>query len=458
MDTGRLIFTSHLAAHGTVLPRPTGTWKGEHVIRLSLDALTELRSAYRFVAAEALQHDFVLTFACGGFPPFLYAARQEALHRWGSRHARNASQHTTLQAKYHLLPGLAWSNGSGAAQLHHLLGSLRPDSNVLIADCSFTGGAIAAAANALQELAVSTSAPRVHVKLVGLVDRGRLDEAKVANLPESVSGPMTIQVELRRVADLAFEDFPELIGYEALQSQIAVEPQWSPGAVIVSDFEAGRSAVRAGIPMYESLNDLLEDDDWPTAGDLSVLDADLDATTASTLYFVLRHRFERDLSNLREKGARQDASTNLKLRSKLLGEWKKEILRLNQCFGQDYDMPCSIKALEQEVRSERALLRGDTASYIDLQEPQGSEVPVSLRLKYMDHHENLQTEFTMLVPVVALADAVVQDDALEALVPGIYKKHFDRLIRQLNAEEVESLQQSWNAIKADLRGALMSKG
>jgi hypothetical protein len=454
-----LIFTNHLAYIGDLESNSIGSWEDDQILNVNLSTLSELRHAYKQVATSAIKHKYVLAFACGGLPPLLYAAHHESLNNWGNKYPKNKDDHELLKSKYHLFPGLSWNTKNTENAFKDFLLSLPSYSSVLVVDCSFTGGAIAKANKLLREIMLEEGVPSLNIELMGIVERDRLDEHKIANVNKQCSGDFSysINVVIIKVKSLIFEDFPELIGYDSLQKQLGIVPKYSPGVIIIKDTMTGMRHVSAASPMYIAFDALVENENLPGSIDFSIPEENLDRITATALFLVLRDRFEIKLRETKVPHKYSDPFSLLDQRGQVLSNWREELARINKRFNQNFEIPRSVKKIQQDIHSDRELLRGDLKPSVKRHPVRASHVPFSLRVVHTDENDHIQTEYTIMVPLNDFCAAIFDDHPLNDLVPVVYRSAFSNFKGNVNSKSWQALELSWKQLKKDLSSALRSK-
>lgn len=205
--------------------------------RVRASDLTRLRVVYTQLAQLCSAATQVATFALGGLVPLQFITRLDRRQFASDQDFLVAL--SALQAKYHLFPGLLWSEyGTNARLFQDWLSSLGAIEHLLVFDTTFSGGAIGRIENVVAEWSAKATGPVPQkISVVGVVDEGRLKGA-IVNGGEQVLGTasgdkVTLTISFLRASSLIAEDVNELVGYDALRSAGAIEATWSSAIVHV---------------------------------------------------------------------------------------------------------------------------------------------------------------------------------------------------------------------------------
>lgn len=201
--------------------------------------LARLRAVFADLAARCSEASIVATFALGGLVPLQFIVRLDRAEFSSDEEFLVAL--SGLQAKYHLFPGLLWTEDRRNVRLFQdWLTSVGATEHLLVFDTTFSGGAIGRIQNVVAEWAQGATGPVPQkLTIVGVVDGGRLGGAVVSNSAKDVDtgagGKLTITTEYLRASSLIAEDVNELVGYEALRVVGAMDATWTSAVVYVED-------------------------------------------------------------------------------------------------------------------------------------------------------------------------------------------------------------------------------
>lgn len=218
---------------------PASLQDGVLEFRLRAGDLSNLRSAYSDVGRRCASAAKVATFALGGLVPLQFVTRLDRSTFASEQDFLEAL--SALQAKYHLFPGLLWTeDGTNARLFQDWLSSVGAIDHLVLFDTTFSGGAIGRIQNVVSEWAARTTGPvPSRVTILGVVDDGRLKGAVVKDERQDVttaSGTtLSVTTEFLHARSLVAEDVNDLVGYEALRSVGEVAATWTSAIVRVED-------------------------------------------------------------------------------------------------------------------------------------------------------------------------------------------------------------------------------
>ncbi len=199
--------------------------------------LARLRAVFTDLGKRCSEASTVATFALGGLVPLQFIARLDRANFVSDEDFLVAL--SALQAKYHLFPGLLWTDdGSNARLFQEWLSSIGAVEHLLVFDTTFSGGAVGRIQNVVTEWATSAMGPVPQkLTIVGVVDEGRLKDAVVTNsereLETAAGCKLTITTEYLRASSLIAEDVNELVGYDALRAAGGIDATWTSAVVYI---------------------------------------------------------------------------------------------------------------------------------------------------------------------------------------------------------------------------------
>lgn len=236
-------FTAHLQRPRKPVSTPSLV-DGVLEFQLRVSDLVNLFGAYTQLAQRCVTASTVATFALGGLVPLQFMTRLDR-----SKFANEEDfihQLSELKAKFHLFPGLLWTDDDSNVQLFtRWLSELDAIEHLVLFDTTFSGGAIGRLSNVVFGWAKLATRPApVRISVIGIVDEGRLGGAALTNVEEFVTTAcgqkLQVTVDFIRASSLVAEDVNELVGYDALRPIGEIEATWS-SAIVILDDDHGRT-------------------------------------------------------------------------------------------------------------------------------------------------------------------------------------------------------------------------
>ena len=222
-----LPYTHHLEVRSPVYCSTLST-KAILDFEVTIDQLRGMRLAETEVVASAAPCDYVATFALGGVSMLSRVSHNAWRLVEPFNPLRYRAAITRFAERFHLLPALNWpDNHTGPNYLRNWLGSLRPNSRLLVFDTGFDGNGVNAAAKIIRE-AIQGGLPiePSNIKVLGIVER-RLPEKQQAfdGIIETPQGrPITFSVAFKHVPKVITEDWSDLLGYLRSKDRTAILP------------------------------------------------------------------------------------------------------------------------------------------------------------------------------------------------------------------------------------------
>jgi len=441
------IFTSHMKGYEPISIKPVGDWKKKNILYINRETLNDLRKEYRRIAKLCCNFKYVLSFACGGCPILIYSAKNEYSRQ------PDIKKFESVKNKFHLFPGLSWCNNSKIPFVDFIK-KLDNNVSILIIDCSFTGQAFASIIKQIKDLAHSQKLPNYCTFVIdGMIDKKRFDKNKVCLKNDVIKHPngiIKIQINVTFVSNLVYEDFSELIGYEALREHLHLKPLWSPGILVVEDSKTERYHIIAAQPFYGTINGIISNQKELTEDDFNIPKDELNYWCSSTMLMVLKNRFDREYNALKKRNL--DANLFLKKIGKLCGEWKKELNRVNKEFSTE-SIEWTPKCCKS-IKKQKTILREE---YIDIQIEKTNNdnfFMITIFVAYIDKKGKQRTNFAMLLDNNQLCIMILSDKKIDELIPNIYKSEFNEFWNSIKKNQKSNILDKWNELKSKFRSRL----
>ena len=427
------MFTVHFTQMPTVGFSRVGSWSERAVLRCNTDDVCAIRTAFQKIAAAASSYDVVCGFACGAAPLLIHVARTECHRLFGAQSPHDDAHLSVLQGRLHLFPGLSWGDESEIPFLE-FLSSVSPTAKILVIDCSFTGGAIAAIANAV----VNHSAGS-RVSIHAIVEKEQIDQDKIANAQLLAAEGRIGGLSIEYVPNLLAEDVPELIGYDSFQATSKLLAESSPGVIVVRESTTGRYLVQASRPLHTTFDALIDGRLGASPDDFAVEESELQQKSAETLYAVLRDRLEHEYSRVVNQPDSMNSYARLIKRRDLCGRWRKETLAIAHKFNVSVDAPPP--SFCESIRLSKKVLNGDEHR-IEIANTENGAV-VSILSAFRDDGEVLREDYSFVLLPDDLLRAQNDRLDLETSVPKQYKESFECMWAQVPDDAKQALRQQW---------------
>lgn len=199
-----------------------------HITRFTIPAseLQGLRRVYELLFREAQQADFVATTALGGMPALLYLVRTLENKERPEDQNEWPAFNDCLRSKFHLFPGLNWSETTHEKDLlFGWLAILPLGSSVLLFDTGTKGNGVRQMANLIKtKVAPEKPFGPKSIRIFGVVDGEDPCQRTVNEQITTGSGATVLMVDYERVPKMLTEDCQRLIGYSSIRRDITARP------------------------------------------------------------------------------------------------------------------------------------------------------------------------------------------------------------------------------------------
>lgn len=419
-----------------------GSWNERALVSCTLKDLESLKSAYDKIHRIASDYDYVCGFACGAIPLMVYIAEKECCKLYGGPTPEKQSQFDELNSRFHLFPGLSWGPDSEQAFLK-FLSTVESSKRVMVVDLSFSGNAIARAAN------VAGSSPKGGVVSIhGIVDENRFDKKSVSNAHKLVDDGRLGSISIEPVPTLLSEDLPEFLGYESLNSDSTLKPLWAPGVFDIHHEEINQYYV-GNSQTFHTLFQRVLNSPLPKSV-FSTIPSDLNRMRASHLGFILRCRLDKEFEKLQAQAKALGSFVFTNAKRTLCGKWKSEISSIQRQMG--ISVPAEVPKFCKSIPDEKEVLAGEKA-FIDISSINGYYL-VCVHAYHKDKKEKPSSTHCIPLSYEELAQKLVAGVSLEDVPPPDQIEMFTLVWNQLSGEVKTTLRSSWNEVVERWRSGL----
>lgn len=233
----RMMYTMHLKARSQV-PRVFQSIQKLTMFKVTASEILGLRTVYDDLIRRSTSHDFIATTALGGVPGLLHIIesiedhyRPDDINEWSLFYEQ-------LRSRFHLFPGLLWSDTSAEAdQMFAWLQSLPPGSSVLLFDTGTDGNGVRRMSNCVRErLTTDHLFGPDQITIIGVVDGNNERQKKERVSLTHRSGQVKLTVDYHHVPKVLTEDCQHLLGYDSLRREMMYQSLRSNAVIeLVSD-------------------------------------------------------------------------------------------------------------------------------------------------------------------------------------------------------------------------------
>ncbi len=257
----RYMFTMHLKTK-TQTPKKHPSLQHLTMFKVAVSEVMGLRTVYDDLVRHSNSHDFVATTALGGVPGLLHIIEAIDERDRPDDVDEQPAFFERMRQRFHLFPGLLWSETSSEADLlFGWLQSLPAGCSVLMFDTGTDGSGVRRISNCIQErMTPNVPFSPALLSIIGVVD-GVNERQKIERVVfDHTNGRTTMAVEYQHVPNVLTEDCQQLLGYDSIRRQMMFQSLHSNAVIELVDDEgqhiqtiaamSGASALRRLIRLH----------------------------------------------------------------------------------------------------------------------------------------------------------------------------------------------------------------
>jgi hypothetical protein len=251
----RLMYTSYLRS-ASQAPKHLASLLSATRFTIRLSEIIGLRNIYDELVRLAYEHDFVATTALGGVPGLLHLLEYAEKNDKPEDYADWASFYDNLRGKYHLFPGLLWSETDREADsLYDWMKSLPVNSSLLLFDTGSVGNGARRFLKVVKDRCAGESSLGLgRITILGVVDGQHASQKAEDTILTHATGQTRMVLSYHHVPRMLSEDCQELLGFESVRREMMYRSANASAVIeVVSDLGehiqslaamSGASAVR----------------------------------------------------------------------------------------------------------------------------------------------------------------------------------------------------------------------
>jgi hypothetical protein len=233
----RLMYTSHLQSVSQA-PKHLDSLQSATRFTIRVSEIIGLRSVYDGLVHLSEDHAFVATVALGGVPGLLHLLDYAEKNHKPDDYTEWGPFYDHLRVKYHLFPGLLWSDTDReAGLLFGWMKTLPAGSSLLFFDTGTVGNGARRFLKVVKEwCAEDTTLGLSRITILGVVD-GQHSSQKAEDMVLTRAGGQTkVTLSYHHVPRVLSEDCQELLGFQSVRTEMMYRSVNSSAIIeIISD-------------------------------------------------------------------------------------------------------------------------------------------------------------------------------------------------------------------------------